>query len=135
MGGLVYFISLANAYRLLGGPGRAAPLYEEALGIRRELLGSDHVDTANVLESLGIVQCASGKLTEALSSHQECLEIRKRVLGERHAHVATSLVHVARLYEDLEEPAKSLPIWDEAVSIEREVLGADSLKLASTVSR
>ncbi len=86
------------------------PLYQQALNIRKQVLGSSHSDTASTLHELARLYQTQGQYKEAESLFKEALEIRKRVLGSEHSQTIDTLQALAWLYKDQGqfEQAKSL---------------------------
>ena len=82
---------LAATYRSQGKYVEAERLYQRALGIREQVLGTDHRDVAETLNNLAIVYHAQGKYTDAERLHQRALAIRERALGANHPDVAMTL--------------------------------------------
>ena len=75
--------------KTLGGISDAEPLYEEALSIRRRVLGADHPDTADSLNNLAGLYHAQGRYDEAEPLYDEALSITRRVLGADHPNTAS----------------------------------------------
>jgi tetratricopeptide (TPR) repeat protein len=65
----------------------ALPRAEQALKIRRKLLGADHVDTVTSLNDLAILYQSLGDCANAEPLYRQALEIDKEVLGETHPEV------------------------------------------------
>jgi uncharacterized protein HemY len=57
---------------------------EQALGMRRKLLGMEHADVAVTLVELGRVYQDQGFNERAEPLQREALAIRRKVLGEEH---------------------------------------------------
>ena len=62
----------------------AEPLYDEALSIRRRVLGADHPETATSLNKLAGLYRAQGRYVEAAPMVMDAVEIMERVLGAEH---------------------------------------------------
>jgi eukaryotic-like serine/threonine-protein kinase len=73
----------------------AAPRLEQALAMRRRLLGYDHADVAVTLSELGRVYQDLGFNHRAEPLQREALRIRRTVLGEDHRETAVSLSDLA----------------------------------------
>jgi tetratricopeptide (TPR) repeat protein len=106
-----------------GKHGKALPLYEKALAIRRKVLGEDHSETARSYNNLAYCLNAQGQHGEALPLYQKALLIRRQVLGEDHPYTASTYNNVARCLDDLGQHDKALPLYEKALRICRKVLG------------
>jgi tetratricopeptide (TPR) repeat protein len=73
----------------------ALPLAEEALAIRKELLGEKHRDTALSLFNLAAQYQALHQVRQAEDCYLRARDIRKEVLGEKHPDYAASLNNLA----------------------------------------
>lgn len=77
----------------------ARQFYIQALQIRRETLGTNHVDVAASLNNLALLNEACEHYLEALVLHDETLNIRLNVLGPDHPSVAETLVNIGLLHK------------------------------------
>ena len=73
--------NLALLYQNIGECAKAEPLYQEALRIRRKVLGSEHPDTALSLNNLAVLYVDMGEYPKAEPLYQEALRIRQKVFG------------------------------------------------------
>src|SRR5690606_17840676 len=64
--------------------------YEEAAAIRESLIGKEHVDYAEVLEHLALLETRSGRYGEAERLLQMAEAIRLNILGEGNFKLADS---------------------------------------------
>jgi tetratricopeptide (TPR) repeat protein len=117
------YADLAYAFASDGNPRRALELAEQALGIRLELFGEHHVDTAASLNNIASYHQALGNPKRALELTEQALDIRRELLGERHPDTATSLGNLASYYHDLGNPKRALELTEQALDIRRELLG------------
>ena len=106
----------------------AEPLYDEALLIRRRVLGADHPYTATGLNNLAGLYHDQGRYQDAEPMYHDALSIFRRVLGADDPNTATSLNNLAQLYRVQERYAEAAPMYKEAVEIMRRVLGAEHPK-------
>ena len=64
--------------------------YNQALTIRKALLGPTHVDVATCLNNIGRVHYIEQRYDDALLVYQEALRIRRLLLGQDHLDVAAT---------------------------------------------
>ncbi len=83
--------ALADSKQAQGDYAAARPLLEEALAIRRRVLGADHPSTANSLSALGSLDYVQGKYQDGRLHHEEALAIQRRLLGPDHPDTVASL--------------------------------------------
>ena len=116
-----------EAYKLYqqGKYAEAVPLIQQALAIRRRILGDDHPDTAISLNNLALLYSAQGRYGEAESLYKQALAIVRRVLGEDHPNTAISLSSLALLYQSQGRYGEAEPLHQQALAIVRRVLGED----------
>ena len=89
------FKSLGDVYRELGDFQQAKILLERSLIIFEKQHGSTHLDTADVLNSLGLLYLSSGELAKSEECMNECLEIFSR---EDHPRIYRCLESLFSLY-------------------------------------
>jgi tetratricopeptide (TPR) repeat protein len=96
---------------------KALPLFEEALLIRREVLGEQHPVYASSLNNLAGLYESMGNYDKALPLYEEAAQICKEVLGKQHPNYATYLNNLAGLYCSMGNYDKALPLLEEAGDI------------------
>jgi tetratricopeptide (TPR) repeat protein len=84
--------------RELGQYRKAIELDFIALEVRRNVLGAEHPDTLNSLDSLGLVLEGQGNYREAETVHHQVMEVRERVLGPDDPSTLTSISNLASTY-------------------------------------
>ncbi|MEM6436177.1 MAG: tetratricopeptide repeat protein [Cyanobacteria bacterium P01_D01_bin.115] len=62
----------------------AEPLYQEALAMRKRLLGDEHPSVAISLNNLALLYDNQGRYSDAEPLYKEALAMRKRLLGDEH---------------------------------------------------
>ena len=65
------------------------------------LLGTEHIEVADVNHELAGVYTAQGKYREAEELYKKALAIREETLGEEHPDTASSYYNLADLYHTL----------------------------------
>jgi Flp pilus assembly protein TadD len=94
----------------------ALPKAQQALALREQALGSDHLDVAASLSTLGEIYRAHGRFDDAERVHRRALAIREHRLGAGHPDVATTLNNLAMLHN-------ARAVYAEAESLLKRALG------------
>jgi len=117
--------TLGNTYNAIGVYEKSVAEFEEALDIQKRILGLDHPDTLNTMNSLSTVFIRMGKYAEAESSLRETVSRQKQVLGAEHQQTITSMhnLGVVYYYQGKYEEAESM--GRETLEIRKRVLGED----------
>lgn len=89
--------NLATLYFKQGKYAEAEPLYQRALAIQEQRLGTEHPDTATCLNNLAAFYHEQGKYAEAEPLYQRALAIREQQLGREHPATRTTLKNYALL--------------------------------------
>ncbi len=113
----------AELLRCLGQYKEAEKLYNSLLKIRRERLGEDHPDTAQVYNGLAILYARQGKYEKAEELYEKSLRIYERMLGEDHPNTATVYNNLAMLYESRGEYGKAKEFYEKSLRTYVKVLG------------
>ena len=108
---------IGQVYSGLGDFARARSMFEEALETRRAALGSDHVDVAATLFSLGDVIRRRDDAGRALPMFREALAIRQRQLGARHPLTLESLYWVGTTLHETGNSREGKPLIDEWLAV------------------
>jgi CHAT domain-containing protein/Tfp pilus assembly protein PilF len=111
----------------------AIPLFERALEIRERILGRDHRDVADVLNSLAILYYYKGDYMRAEPLCQRALIIREKALGPWHRDVADSLRDLAFICVDRGDYARAELLCQRALTIKERELGPEHPGLASYI--
>ncbi len=104
----------------------AESLFQQALQIREQVFGPQHLDTAQSLYNLGRLYFDQGRYAEAEPLYQRALSLREQALGSNHLEVARTLNSLALMYwawgVKYEEAEclyqRALPIYEQTVGIE-----------------
>ncbi|BAY16258.1 hypothetical protein NIES21_20830 [Anabaenopsis circularis NIES-21] len=126
--------NLAGLYHSQGKYSKAEPLYQEALALRRKLLGEENPNVANSLNNLANLYDSQGKYNEAESLYQEALTLTRRLLGEGNPDVANSLNNLAGLYRSQGKYSEAEPLYQEALALRRKLLGEENPDVAHSLN-
>ncbi len=118
----------------IGDLNAARPYYEQALAIRRQVLGDQHPDTALSLNNLGFLLHAQGDFSAAQLYFEQALAIRRQVLGDQHPDTAQSLNNLANILHDRGDLNAARPYYEQALAIHRQVLGDQHPDTASSLN-
>ncbi len=77
---------------------KAAEFANEALNLRRELLGEDHPEVASALHMLGQIALDERRLEKAESYFEQALEKWEKFYGGSHSHVFQAVTSLAHLF-------------------------------------
>ena len=90
--------TIGSTYQQLGLYPEAQRQVERALESRRRVLGENHPDTLDSMNSLGSLNGAQGKYADAARLLTEVVEARRRVLGSEHNATIGSMHELAEVY-------------------------------------
>jgi tetratricopeptide (TPR) repeat protein len=96
---------------------------EEALAMRRKVLGREHPEVAVTENELGRVLFDQGRLGEAEAHFRAALAIRRKALGPAHHETATSLSDLGLLLRDKGDRAGAEALLREALAVTRKSRG------------
>lgn len=107
---------------------------KRAIAIREKLLGPEHSDTANSLNTLAVLESVQGNYATAESLHLRVLKIREKTLGVEDPDTAQSLNNLAAVYRKLGNDATAEPLYRRALKIREKRLGPNHAKTAITIN-
>jgi CHAT domain-containing protein/tetratricopeptide (TPR) repeat protein len=115
--------NLSVFYRDTGAHADAVAALEQAIALRKKLLGEKHPLYANSLNTLAGLYLQLGQTGRAQALFEKALALRTAALGERHPDTIGSLTSLAYLYDATGRADKALPLAGRAATLAREVLG------------
>jgi tetratricopeptide (TPR) repeat protein len=114
---------MGRTYQRLGEPGKARPLLEEAVSLRRRVFGPESAPAAESLNDLGVLLRETGDTAAAEPLLVEALGTRRKVLGREDPEVAVTLVELGRIHVDRGADDRAEPLFRESLEIRRKILG------------
>lgn len=107
--------------------GEAEMLFREALDLRRQHLGEDHLQVASVLHNLGLVALENNDPNRAAETFQRALDIKLGRIGERHPSYLLSLESLGRSRRDAGDVEAALRLLERAAELRLALHGENSL--------
>ncbi len=126
--------ALGNLLRRIGKESEAEPLFRQSVSLYGKVLGGEHPDYANALESLALFYVNRRQYDLAGPLLQRVLEIREKVLGPEHHDVAVVLDNLGLLEFTANHFAKAATFYRRALRISEKLYGADSPFLATDLN-
>ncbi len=123
--------TLAHA---LGRFAQAVVLFEEALALRRQVLGNTHRLTADTLSNYGATLFDQGQLEPALAHLSEAIGIYEQVLPPDSPVLAKTLNNLGLVRHQQRDFAAARSLFERALDIHRRALGASHPKLAANLN-
>ncbi|HEY4033613.1 MAG TPA: toll/interleukin-1 receptor domain-containing protein, partial [Ktedonobacteraceae bacterium] len=138
--------NLALLYFAQGKYEQAEPVYLRALDICEKVWGTEHAQFATTLDNLALLYRSQGKYEQAELLYQRTLTIKEKVWGTsrpselhldlvngEHPEIATTLNNLALLYCDQSKYEQAEPLYQRALTITEEKLGAEHSSTATIV--
>ena len=104
---------------------KALSLCQQALALRKKVLGTEHPDYATNLNTLAGLYESKGEYMKALQNYNAGSAIIKNVFGEQHPDYANTLDNLGDLYNLTGQYRKALLSYPEALAIKKNVLGEE----------
>jgi len=111
----------------------ALAVAQRVVAASEKLFGPNSLDTAQHLNSLGVICYHLGQYARAEPLYQRSLAILEAILGKDHPDVANRLSNLAELYRAMEQPAKAEPLLLRSLAIREAKLGKDHLDVANSL--
>ncbi len=112
----------------------AKEYFEQALMIRRKLLGNEHPETASSLNNHGSVLRAMGDLEGAKEYFEQALAIRREMLGDEHPETGISLSNLGSVLRAMGDLEGAKGYIEQALVINRKLLGDEHPDTASSLN-
>ncbi|MDQ2715171.1 MAG: FxSxx-COOH system tetratricopeptide repeat protein [Chloroflexota bacterium] len=125
---------VAQYLRAHGRYAEAEPLFQQALRIREQQLGPEHLDVTYPLAKLAELYRLQGKYAEAEPLFQQVLRIREQQLGPEHLDVVYPLNGLGTLYAEQGKYVEAEPFLLQALRIREQQLGPEHPLVASPLT-
>ncbi len=125
---------LGVARRQMAELDTARAVLEQALAMRREILGEEHPDVAVSHSELGRILFDQGRLDEAEAHYRAALAIRRKVLGPADHETATSMSDLGLLLRQKGDRAGAETLFRETLAVTRTSSGPQHPDVATALS-
>lgn len=122
--------TIGMVHMSLGLYQEAESLLDEALELRRRLLGASHPDVASSLAHRGVLYRLQGRFDDAETVLREALAIQEKTLGEEHIDIGLTLRQLGAIEILLGHYAESLPLLERSLEVQRQASGSDPSDVA-----
>ncbi len=126
--------TIGGLYERIGAYDRAQSLVEEALKLRRQTLGAEHVDVAASLHNLAAMAYLKGDYAGSETQYREALALRLKLLGAEHLDVAGSMDSLGQLLVARGKLDEAEPLLRDALALRRKRLGAEHVDVAKSLN-
>lgn len=92
----------------------------KAAGIQLKILGPQHTEYANTLNSIGLIYSDMAIYDSAMYYYNLVLNIKRIALGEDHISYANTLNNIAVVYELMGDYDKVLPYYEKVLKIKKD---------------
>ncbi len=96
------------------------------------VLGPDHPDTLNALNSLAAAYLAAGRAAEAVALFEQTLAGRERLLGADHPDTLNSRNNLATAYQGTGRVAEAVPLFEQTLAARQRLLGVNHRNTVNT---
>ncbi len=117
--------TIGSTYDDLGLYPEARKQLEQALDLRRKVLGVENPETLRTAVRLGQVIDFLGKYAEAETLLTQSLQTTRRVLGPEHPDTLACMSNLCRVLSDQGKYAQAEALYKEAIPLQRRVLGPE----------
>ncbi len=126
--------TIGGLYQNLGAYDEGQLLLEEALKLRRQHLGAEHVDVAASLHHLAAMAYLKGDYAGSETRYREALAMRRKLHGEEHVDVADSMDGLGELLIERGNLGEAEPLLRGALSLRRKLLGEEHKDVAKSLN-
>jgi tetratricopeptide (TPR) repeat protein len=110
---------------------QAKPFFQQALMLKEQAYGHDHLETARTLHALGRLAQAQYQYQEAETLYQQALQIKERTVGSEDVETATTLHAIGWLLQDQGQYDAALAYYQKTFAIRSKLLGAEHVNTST----
>jgi tetratricopeptide (TPR) repeat protein len=103
----------------------SSELLEDALRIRREILGPYHADIVSSLKNIGWLRKVQRRFPSAVASYEEALKICEKMYNRNHPEVAECLTQLGVLNKFQNKFKEAISFFEEGIRIYKNVMAED----------
>lgn len=96
---------------------KAMELFQEALALRRQCLGNDHVDVATTLNNIGRIHVQCDQFDQALGYYQDALRIRRVSLGTNSLDYAATAFNAGQSLHQKGDLNEAIELYHEFLRV------------------
>ena len=126
--------NLAETLREMGHYNDALEMHQKILGIKKNLLGTEHASIATSLNNIAMVLLLKGNFKEAESMFRNSIKIAEKMLGSQHPSLATYINNLAGSLRMKGENQKAKTLFQRALKIREKLLGPKHPKTAESLN-
>ena len=112
---------------------QAMEYYDDALSIRKRMLGDNDLRVAETLHNKGAILCENGACDDALSCLEEALRIRILHYGENHESCADTQQWIGNVMREWGRFDEALVFFRTALQVKKSTFGVDHEEVANTL--
>lgn len=113
----------------------ADPVGTQALALRIQLLGPQHLLVAESLNNLALLRQYTGNYREAIRLHEQALTMRKSLAGESSPEVAESLHNLGTLYNRKKDWSTAEQYLQQTLTLKQQIMPATHPSIRVTKAR
>ncbi len=127
-------LTVGETYHGVGEFERAIGFLQRATAMRRQHLGTDHLDTLTTMNKLAKAYYDAQKMDLALPLFEETLKIRKAKLGPDNPDTLTTMNDLAEVLSAAENLELALRLFEETLKLRKGKLGPEHTDTLTTMN-
>ena len=108
---------------------------QQALAVRREILGNESSETGSALNLLGLVMAAKRDFPKSEALLSESMELWRKLRGDGHPEYALVMQNLGEIYEDNNKPDQAQKLMRRALEIRQRTYGTSNSETMHSMYR